>query len=148
MPVSFGDAVQVFHVGAASVGTFGMPAGVCEAARRFARLPLQRLVAPAVALAREGVALNRQQAYIIEILAGIVTSTPEAAALFAPGGRVLGAGDTLRQPELGDALERLGAEGSRPFYEGDIGAALVEWVGARGGLLTRDGPGGVRDHRS
>ena len=35
VPVSFGDAVQEFHVGAASVGTFGMPAGVCEAARRF-----------------------------------------------------------------------------------------------------------------
>src|ERR1700754_1199435 len=29
--VSFGDAVQLFNVGAASVGTFGMPAGVCAA---------------------------------------------------------------------------------------------------------------------
>ena len=37
VPVSFGDAVQEFHVGPASVGTFGMPAGVCEAARRFGR---------------------------------------------------------------------------------------------------------------
>src|ERR1700751_2949468 len=49
VPVSFGDAVQEFHVGAASVGTFGMPAGVCEAARRFARLPLEQLRAPAAA---------------------------------------------------------------------------------------------------
>ena len=87
--VSFGDAVQMFNVGAASVGTFGMPAGVCEAARRFARLGLERLVAPATALARDGVPLNAQQAYIVEILAGIVTSTPEARALFAPGGRLL-----------------------------------------------------------
>ncbi|MGH2888665.1 MAG: gamma-glutamyltransferase, partial [Solirubrobacteraceae bacterium] len=29
--ISFGDAVQEFHVGAASVGTFGFPAGVCAA---------------------------------------------------------------------------------------------------------------------
>ena len=36
--VSFGDAVQMFNVGAASVGTFGMPAGVCEASRRFGRV--------------------------------------------------------------------------------------------------------------
>jgi gamma-glutamyltranspeptidase / glutathione hydrolase len=136
VPVSFGDAVQEFHVGAASVGTFGMPAGVCEAAHRFARLPLGRLVAPAAALARDGVALNQQQAYIIEILGGIVTSTPEAAALFAPGGRLLRAGERMRQPELADALERLGAEGSRPFYEGDVGAAIVDWVAERGGLLT------------
>ena len=137
VPVSFGDAVQTFHVGEASVGTFGMPAGVCEAARRFGRFPLDRLVAPAARLAREGVLLNPQQAYIIEILGGIVTSTPEAAALFAPDGRLLRAGETLRQPELGNALERLGAEGARPFYEGDIAAAIVDWLAERGGLVTK-----------
>src|SRR4051794_8808457 len=32
--VSFGDATQQFHVGAASVGTYGMPAGLCAARRR------------------------------------------------------------------------------------------------------------------
>ena len=136
--VSFGDAVQVFNVGAASVGTYGIPAGVCEAARRFARLSLERLVAPAARLAREGVALNEQQAYIIEILAGVVTSTPEASALFAPEGRLLRAGEPLRQPELGDALERLGAEGARPFYEGDIGTAIAGRLAELGGLVTRE----------
>jgi gamma-glutamyltranspeptidase/glutathione hydrolase len=138
VPVSFGDAVQVFNVGPASVGTFGMPAGVCEAARRFGRLPLERLVAPAAALARDGVALNPQQAYIIEILGGIVTSTPQAAELFAPEGRLLRGGELIRQPELGDTLERLGSEGARPFYEGDIGAAIVQWLSDRGGLVTRE----------
>ena len=135
--VSFGDAIQVFNIGAASVGTFGMPAGVCEASRRFGRLPLAELVAPAAALARDGVTLNAQQAYIVEILGGIVTSTPEAAALFAPHGQLLGRGERLRQPELADALQRLGTEGARPFYEGDIGGAIADWIAARGGLLTR-----------
>jgi gamma-glutamyltranspeptidase/glutathione hydrolase len=137
VPVSFGDAVQMFHVGEASVGTYGMPAGVCEAARRFGRFPLHELVAPAARLAREGVPLNPQQAYIVEILGAIVTSTPEASALFAPDGRLLRAGERLRQPELGDALERLGSEGARPFYEGDIATAIVDWLAARGGLVTR-----------
>ncbi|HEY3726075.1 MAG TPA: gamma-glutamyltransferase [Solirubrobacteraceae bacterium] len=135
--VSFGDAIQEFNIGAASVGAFGMPAGVCEAARRFGRIGLERLVGPAVKLAREGVELNASQAYIIEILGGIVTSTPESTALFAPRGELLRAGDRLRQPELADALERLGAEGARPFYEGDIAAAIVDWVTPRGGTLTR-----------
>jgi gamma-glutamyltranspeptidase / glutathione hydrolase len=133
--VSFGDAVQMFNVGAASVGTFGMPAGVCEAARRFARLSLEQLVEPAVGLARDGVALNAQQAYIVEILAGIVTSTPEATALFAPAGRLLGEGDRVRQPELADALQRLAREGAAPFYAGDIAAAIVDWLADRGGLV-------------
>jgi gamma-glutamyltranspeptidase/glutathione hydrolase len=100
-------------------------------------MPLAHLVKPAARMAREGVALNAQQAYIVEILGGIVTSTPEASALFAPGAKLLAAGDRLRQPELADALERLGDEGSAPFYGGDIGAAVAEWVTERGGLLSQ-----------
>jgi gamma-glutamyltranspeptidase/glutathione hydrolase len=135
--ISFGDALQEFHVGESSVGTYGVPAGVCEAARRFGTVPLDQLVAPAAALARDGVELNPMQAYIIELLSPIVTSTPEAAALFAPGGRLVRAGDRMRQPELANALERLGTEGARPFYEGDIASAIAAWLGDRGGLVTR-----------
>jgi gamma-glutamyltranspeptidase/glutathione hydrolase len=46
------------------------------------------------------------------------------------------AGDVVRQPELADALERLGAEGPAPFYTGDIAAAIVEWLGERGGSVS------------
>src|SRR5215212_6335011 len=62
--VPFGDVIQVFHVGAASCGTYGLPSGICTAHERYARLPLERLAAPAIRLAREGVTLNAQQAYI------------------------------------------------------------------------------------
>ncbi|MDQ2760062.1 MAG: gamma-glutamyltransferase [Actinomycetota bacterium] len=134
--VSFGDAIQVFNIGVASVGTYGMPAGLCEAAARFGRIPLSDLVQPAARLARVGTELNPEQAYMVEILAAIVTSTPECAALFAPQGELLRAGEKIRQPELADALERLGAEGAAPFYSGEIGSAIVDWVSARGGMLT------------
>src|SRR6478736_3429242 len=79
--VSFGDAIQVFNIGEASVGTYGVPAGLCEAAARFARVPLADLVAPGARLARDGVKLNTEQAYVIEILEGIVTATPESRAM-------------------------------------------------------------------
>jgi gamma-glutamyltranspeptidase/glutathione hydrolase len=135
--VNFGDAVQIFNVGAASVGTYGMAHGVCTAAERFGRVPLAELAAPAAALARSGVPLNAQQAYVVEILGGIVTSTPEVAAIYAPDGNVLGEGGRVRQPALADALERLAAEGARPFYEGDVAAAVVDLLSAQGGLVTR-----------
>jgi gamma-glutamyltranspeptidase / glutathione hydrolase len=134
--VSFGDAIQVFNIGPASVGTYGMPAGLSTASTRFGRMALADLVGPAARLARDGVEMNVPQAYVIEILAGIVTSTPECAALFAPGGSVVRAGDVVRQPELADALERLGAEGPAPFYTGDIAAAIVEWLAERGGIVS------------
>jgi gamma-glutamyltranspeptidase/glutathione hydrolase len=135
--VNFGDAVQLFNVGAASVGTYGMAHGVCTAAERFGRVPLQELAAPAAALAREGVPLNAQQAYVVEILAGIVTLTPEVRAIYAPEGRVLREGERVCQPALADAIERLAAEGARPFYEGDVAAEVAELMAAQGGLLTR-----------
>jgi len=65
--VSFGDALQVFNVGPASVGTFGMPAGLCEAAARFGTVPLERLVGHRTAplfvsrrLVRDGKAAHRE----------------------------------------------------------------------------------------
>src|SRR3954447_22487409 len=134
--VSFGDAVQVFNVGPASVGTYGVPAGLAEAASRFGSLPLTQLLAPAVGLARDGVEVNDVQAYVIEILGEIATSTPECAALYAPAGRLLVEGDTFRNPELADALELLGREGSAPFYTGDVAAAVIEWLEGRGAMLT------------
>jgi gamma-glutamyltranspeptidase/glutathione hydrolase len=133
--VDFGDVVQVFNIGVASVGTYGVPLGICAASERFGALPLADLVAPAAAAAREGVSVTPEQAYIFEIIGPIALSTPEAMALFAPEGRPLRAGESCRQPELGDALERLADEGAAPFYSGDIAAAVTAWIAARGGPL-------------
>jgi len=133
--VSFGDAAQVFHIGPASCGVYGTPAGVCEAMRRWGSVPLQELAAPAAKLARQGVEVNKGQAYIAKILADLLTSTPECAALWAPAGHVLEEGELLCNPELAEALERLGKEGAAPFYRGDIAAAVCDWLRAHGGAL-------------
>jgi gamma-glutamyltranspeptidase/glutathione hydrolase len=134
--VSFGDADQAFHVGPASCGVYGTPAGVCEAMRRWGTMALEDLAAPAAQLAREGVALNAGQAYVAEILAELLSSTPEVAALWAPQGRILREGEVLRNPELGEALMRLAREGPDPFYRGDIAAAVCRWLRARGGSIS------------
>jgi gamma-glutamyltranspeptidase / glutathione hydrolase len=134
--VFFEAAAQVFHVGAASCGAYGTPAGICEAHRRFATFPLADLVAPGVALARAGVELNAQQAYIFALLEPITASSPEARAKYWTGDHAAREGDVLRDPELADTLERLGTEGMAPFYTGDIAAAACERVAAGGGTLT------------
>lgn len=134
--VSFGDAVQVFYIGPASCGVYGVPAGVCAAASRWGTVPLCELAAPAARLARDGVMLNSQQAYVAEILGDLLRSTPECAALWAPGGRPLREGDVQRNPDLAESIERLGAEGAAPFYSGDIGTAISDWLGSLGGSIT------------
>ncbi len=135
--VSFGDAAQVFHIGPASCGAYGTAAGICEALQRWGSMDLADLATPAVRLAREGVELNAAQAYVAEILGDLLISTPECAALWAPAGRVLREGERMLNPELGDALERLAAEGAEPFYRGEIAAAVCSWLDERGGSLSR-----------
>lgn len=135
--VSFGDAVQVFNCGAASCGVPGSPAGLAHAAARWGSLPLADLAAPAAALARDGVELNAAQAYIFEILAGILLSSPQARAEFAPAGRPLREGETFASAELAETIERLGSDGAAPFYAGDLAAAISAHVREGGGQLAQ-----------
>ncbi|MFP5361283.1 MAG: gamma-glutamyltransferase family protein [Thermoleophilia bacterium] len=133
-----GDARQVFHVGAASCGAYGNPAGVDSAMRRWGSIPLADIAAPAAALARGGVVVNRQQAEVIHLLEAILRTTPECRAIYAPRERLLEIDGMWRDVELGDAIERLGAEGARPFYDGEIADAVVDWIADRGGGLTAE----------
>jgi gamma-glutamyltranspeptidase/glutathione hydrolase len=139
IPVYFTpESAQVFHVGAASCGVPGTPAGLEDALGRFGTLSLEELAAPAARLAREGHVILPEQAFFLSILAPILTHYPEAASIYAPGGTLLGAGDTIVFTELADTLERLGEEGAEPFYRGEIAAMISDWVLERGGTLGRD----------
>ena len=147
--VSFGDAIQVFNIGAASVGTYGVPAGLCEAAAALRpRAAGRARRRPAARLARDGVELNPQQAYVVEILGGIVTATPECRALFAPEGRVLRAGRA--DPPAG-ARRR-----ARAARRGGLGAVLHgrhrrrdrRVAGRRGRAAHGRGPGRLRGGRA
>jgi len=133
-----GDARQIFHVGASSVGTYGNPAGIDAAIERWGSVALAELAAPAAALARDGIVLNAQQTEVVHLLEAILRTTPEVQGLYAPGATLLCEGDVFRSRELGDTIERLGAEGSAPFYSGDIAAAVVDWVAQGGGVLTAE----------
>jgi len=130
------EAIQVFNIGPSSCGVYGNPAGVAEALERFGTMPLSALVERPARAAREGVELTPMAAVFLEILAPILTATPEAAAIYAPEGQLLKTGDTIRMPDLGDLLERLGAEGPGFLYEGELAARVSGWVLERGGLLT------------
>lgn len=131
--VSFTGADQGFHVGLGSVAVPGCLPGWLHAHRRLGRLPLDQVVAPARRLADEGVEVNEQQAYVLRILEPILTRTPEAASIVAPGGRLLGSGDRLVNPELASFLGSLGGQG---FAEPRLARRIDDAMRAGGGLLT------------
>lgn len=131
--VRFSGADQGFHIGLGSVAVPGCLPGWLHAHRRLGRLPLDAVVEPARRLAAEGVTVNEQQAYLLRILEPILTRTPEAAAIVAPAGRVLGVGDRLANPALAAFLEHLDERG---FAEPALARTIDEAMRAGGGLLT------------
>ena len=137
--VTFAEgAVQRFNCGPSSCGAYGTTAGLAEALLRFGTIELHRLTGAPARAAREGIEVTPLQAFLFEVLAPIVRSTPEVAAIYEPEGRPRRAGETFRWTELGDLLERLGAEGPEFLYGGDVAGAISDWVLERGGLLTRE----------
>jgi gamma-glutamyltranspeptidase/glutathione hydrolase len=138
LEVVFDDVPQVFNIGPASCGVPGTAAGLWEAAQRWCSMPFDELIRPAVDFAREGVRVTTEHAYVFQILEPILTHYPETRALYAPAGRMLGAGDLFRFPELADALERLAAEGPDWLYRGEVGESICDWVTQQGGSLSKE----------
>jgi gamma-glutamyltranspeptidase/glutathione hydrolase len=130
-----GGSTQVFRIGAASVAVPGALAGLEEAHRRFGTLPWAELLAPAIGLAREGVEITSQQAYLHAILDVILRHTEEGRRLFG-GDAPLPAGARLVQPVLADVLAVFAAEGAHALYRGDVGREIVRHQKEHGGGVT------------
>ncbi|MFO1156013.1 MAG: gamma-glutamyltransferase [Rhodospirillales bacterium] len=136
----FGPARQAFHIGLGTIATPGVVKGLFAASRDLGRMPVRRLVEPAVALARGGVPVDAMQAYVLRVVRAIVEADPSMRALFAsPGhpGETTREGERLRLPDLADALEILAIEGDELFYRGEMAALLAHDCAARGGHLDR-----------
>ena len=141
-PERYGDAIPL--TGVLSVSVPGMVDALLETHGRHGTRPLARCLEPAIALCEDGVPVSHFQARITPDYA-LLHRFPASAAIFAPEGRPLRAGEVRRNPDLAGAY-RLIAEGGRDvFYEGEIAQALVRFSDQHGGLLTMED---LRRHRS
>lgn len=134
--IDFGPTTQIFHIGLGSVAVPGNPSGFVTAHQRWGRLPLADLLRPAIRLAEEGVTLTEWSEITFRVLEPIITYSPEIAAIFAPGGRLLREGDRFQNPELADVLRAIARDGSDGFYRGTIGDAIRDAVNYGGGRMT------------
>src|SRR5207248_4462420 len=123
-----------YAVGPASCAVPGVPAGLEALWREYGRLPWPRLVEPALRLARQGVAMPPAHVTCLRMLEPVMTMN-EGADIYAPGGRLLQAGDRLHQPGLVAVLQAI-AEEQSAVYTGSIAAELLVLSRERGGLLT------------
>jgi len=134
----FGPAKQEFHIGLGSSATPGAVQGLFAMHEALCTLPMKRLVEPAVRAGRDGFPLTSFQAYLFTVIAPILTASPGVAAIFAPGGKLLQAGQTFRNEGLSETLAWLAEDGARLFVDGDVGNAIVAQSEALGGHLRYD----------
>ncbi|MFQ6674872.1 MAG: gamma-glutamyltransferase [Fidelibacterota bacterium] len=134
--VDFGGVTQRFHAGWGSAAVPGNVAGLLTVHERLGSIPLPEVMEPAIVAAREGVDISPTQAYLLEILAPILSHELRGGNLFAPQGRLLGAGDRLVMPEFADFLYVLAREGADLVYRGEVADIICDWA-AHGGLILR-----------
>ncbi len=135
----FGTARQEFHIGLGALATPGCVRGLFEIQRELGRMPMSRLVEPALDLARRGTIINDFQAYIFDIVRPIYLATEAARAIYADPAdqqRMVGAGRRLVQAQLADAMEVLSIEGDELFYRGEIAQSIAKLCADGGGHLT------------
>jgi gamma-glutamyltranspeptidase/glutathione hydrolase len=137
LQVPFGAELVHYAVGPASCAVPGLPAGLDALWRTHGTLSWRQLVEPALRLAGAGVELPPAHAACLAMLEPVMTMD-EGARVYAPGGRLLQAGDRLHQPGLVDALGLVAEEGAATVYRGSIATALLRLCRERGGVVTAD----------
>lgn len=137
IPVDFGDTIQTFHIGQASVATPSLMAMLFRAHAERGCLPIGEVLAPAIDAARSGILLNELQASFIGLLEPILTDREPCKELHTREGELLRAGERFTNPDLANTLEMLCLEGIREMYEGDLARAIVA-AAEPGGLLSAE----------
>ena len=133
------------YKGVRSVSVPGLVAGWVLAHEAHGALPLERVFAPACEIATEGFPLSAKVAESLagEVAAGspLVTFGP-SAAIFAPRGRPLRAGEVCRNPDYAATLCEIARHGAEAFYRGPVGEAVLALSREQDGLFEA---GDLRD---
>ncbi len=139
-----GEPTERSVTGHLSAGVPGAVAGLTEAQRRFGRLPLATVIAPAIRLARDGFVVDDYRSESIADDSARLVLFPASRASFLPSGARPAPGSTLRQPDLATTLEAVRDHGADGFYRGPVADLIVAEMGRGGGLISHGDLAGYR----
>lgn len=102
---------------------------------KFGKLPMSRILQPAIDYARKGFPLTELIAHYWGISVRRFQKYPNFQALYAPGGDIPGKGDIFKNPQLAATYELLLREGRDAFYRGRIARGIVKYSQKVGGYF-------------
>ncbi|THH06520.1 hypothetical protein EW145_g4025 [Phellinidium pouzarii] len=121
--------------GGLAIGVPGEVRGLAEMHARWGSLPWAQLVQPSVELA-SGWRVGKELARRLPYFADLIFKDPAWTAIFAPDGKILGEGETVRRTNYSRTLAAIAANGADAFYKGEIADAIVHAVQSTGGIMT------------
>ena len=126
---------------ALAIGVPGTVAGLALAEEKYGsgRFTLADLIAPAIALARDGIPVADDTADTLPVDRLRLARWPSSLKIFfRPDGQILTPGDRLVQADLANTLEAIAKSGPRAFYEGAVADKIAAAVQGAGGVMTVD----------
>ncbi|KAJ2931509.1 hypothetical protein H1R20_g5598, partial [Candolleomyces eurysporus] len=130
------DNPQSSRYGGLSVGVPGEIRGLQEAHRRWGSLPWESLVQPSVELAK-GWKMDAELAKRITWFPDLMLKNPDWNVIFAPEGRFLKEGETVRRTNLSRTLATIAKEGPDAFYRGPIADSILHKIRETGGIMSQ-----------
>jgi gamma-glutamyltranspeptidase/glutathione hydrolase len=121
--------------GPLSVSVPGCVDGWAELHNRFGKLPLDKVLAPAIQHAREGFAVTQVIARGWQAGASALHEQPGFPETYMPGGHAPHHGETFQNPALAATLEKVAKGGRDAFYRGDIARAYDKFMRDVGGFV-------------
>jgi gamma-glutamyltranspeptidase/glutathione hydrolase len=120
-----------------SVGVPGTVLGLDTMLARYGTMSRAQVMAPAIALARDGFELVQGDVDILATSTKSFASQPNVAAVFLKDGRAFRPGERLVQADLANTLEAIALNGPDAFYKGPTADKVAAASAANGGILTR-----------
>ncbi len=119
-----------------SVTVPGAVAGWDALHTRFGKLPLNRVLEPAISYAQNGIPIASMVAQVWRAAGDTLAAQPGFRETFLPGGSAPQTGQVFRDPALAASLELIASHGRDGFYRGALAQKIVEFSKAQGGTMT------------
>jgi gamma-glutamyltranspeptidase/glutathione hydrolase len=126
-------SLQSSVIGYRSIATPGSVAGLAYAERKYGKLGIARVMAPAIRLAREGYELSAEEAH--KLTDEDLAKFPDSKRIFQRDGQLYKAGEIFKQPELALTLARIATDPD-DFYHGKMAQELINDLKPGGALLA------------
>jgi gamma-glutamyltranspeptidase len=125
--------------GPLSINIPGAVDGWFEALTRFGTLPMETILAPAIAYAEEGMPVSpKLHTWFDKAAKDVLGPWSSSAETYLAGGRVPRTGEILRQPNLARTYKTLASEGRDAFYRGPLARSITEYIQQCGGVLSME----------